>query len=538
MLLQDGLIQAAAKYPDLIAFDDEAAGRVSLREFLERTQRLAGALADLGVNKSERIAILARNCTDYIAYHYAAAMLGAIFLPLNVRHTDRERLWVLNDAEAAVLIVDEHHKAHLTNLTAGCPSIRLTIGLGSANVADHATRTLVQHNPLPHATRTHDVKDPILLIYTSGTTGRPKGALQTHQCLTTIDTLTNAEMALTTLDVYFAYMPYFHQAGLIRTRATLIGGGKNVVVGKIEIDKLVTYLIAKRITVTMLVPPLDTLLLKMAAKEDLALSSLRIVIGMGGIGPVKAERMRRFCEKFQCQYRGLYGQTETSGPSAYVMGKEVFTHPYACGKARKGIDIAIWDENRHPVPPGVKGEIMVRGKTTITGYWKNDQASRALYTGAWLHSGDMGKLDEAGYLYFLDRKNELIKTGGENVYPQEVELVLFEHPAIEELTVMGMPDPDGWGETVTAVVVLKPGCTLTLDEVKTFCREKIAGYKIPKILHLVDTIPRNFTNKVDKRRLQVQLSRERTCHAPSRKNGDIPPSTRTPAGDGRPGQTR
>jgi acyl-CoA synthetase (AMP-forming)/AMP-acid ligase II len=169
----------------------------------------------------------------------------------------------------------------------------------------------------------------------------------------------------------------------------------------------------------------------------------------------------------------------------------------------EGIDIEIWDDENRRLPPGTTGEIVVRSKMTAR-YWNDEDANRALYTGGCLHTGDLGRLDDQGYLYFTDRKKDLVKTGGENVYPKEVEDVLGEHPSIAEVTVIGLPDPK-WGEAVTAVVVLREGNSLTLQEAKDFCRDKIAGYKIPKALRIVDAIPKNATGKVVKRELRDQF---------------------------------
>jgi len=189
-------------------------------------------------------------------------------------------------------------------------------------------------------------------------------------------------------------------------------------------------------------------------------------------------------------------------------GDTAFVNPNTCGKPMNGIELEIWDDDHNKLPPGAPGEIMVRSKMTAS-YWNNPDANQALYTGQWLHTGDLGKLDEGGYLYFLDRKKDLIKTGGENVYPQEVENVLNRHPAIAEVTVIGLPDPE-WGEAVTAVIVSNDGNALPLEEIKTFCRGNIAGYKIPKIVKMVDKIPKNETGKVIKRELRERFQRGKT----------------------------
>ena len=508
-LLQDYLYDAARKYGNSVAFDSLDQER-TFADFYERTVYLAGALEDLGIRKGDRIAILAENCSDYIAYHYATAMIGAILLVLNVRHTPTELVWAINNAEAAALVIDEKNKKSLQSLLSACPSIRSKIGIGPVTEVDYSTDELAGRHLETRNPPALSDSDPILLIYTSGTTGRPKGALQTHAGSTMVDLLTAGLLEVSSGDVYLAFMPYFHQAGLIRTRMTMIRGGKNVIVGKMDPESMVSHLVDKKISITMLVPPFDLELTRIAKRDNISFPSLRFIIGNGGAGPVHAERMKAFCEDFGCRYMGIYGQTEVTGPATIIFDRDYWEKPFSCGKVMEEIDLQIWDENNAVLPPKEVGEIMFRGKNCIPGYWRNEKGTQELYTGEWLHTGDLGKLDEEGFLYFVDRKKELIKTGGENVYPKEVENVLVHHPAIADLAIIGLTDIDGWGEVVTAVVIPKSGHCLSLEEMKEFCRGKIAGYKIPKALKLIDDIPRTFTGRVKKFELQERLKQGST----------------------------
>jgi len=505
-LIQDVWHEAVHKNGDRTAFDSLDC-RITFDRLWERVSYIAGALSDLGLKKGARIGILSDNCTDYIVYHYATAKIGAILLVLNTRHTAKELIWALDDAVASALIISESHQALLEALTAPCKSIKFTIGIGSVENATYSTKDLADASHAPAVEPKLSNTDPILLIYTSGTTGRPKGALQTHEGSVMIDRLTAEALEINQNDVYLAFMPYFHQAGLIRTRAALNNGATNVVPGKIDPQNLVTTIVKKRVSITMLVPPYDTLLTEIANREELTFPALRYIIGAGGAGPVHAERMRVFCERFDCRYMGIYGQTEVTGPATVIIGEDYFSKPHSCGRPMGEIDFQIWNERMRPVPAGTVGEIMIRSKTCIPGYWNNDEANRSLYTGEWLHTGDLARIDEDGFVYYMDRKKELIKTGGENVYPREVEDVLRSHPAIADLAVIGLPDPAGWGEKVTAVVILNAGYALSPDEVKAHCRDSIAGYKIPKELKIVDEIPRNHTGKIKKLALKEHLVR-------------------------------
>jgi acyl-CoA synthetase (AMP-forming)/AMP-acid ligase II len=320
-----------------------------------------------------------------------------------------------------------------------------------------------------------------------------------------VDDLTAKAMEATHRDVYMAIMPYFHQAGMIRTRATMIRGGTNIVPEGLKIDEIADLMSERKASISMIVSAEQALvLLDKAGNRNVDYSSLRLIISGGGLGEKTMGLFRMLCDALGCEFMGIWGQTECTGPVTVVRGRTAFENPETCGKPMDGIDLEIWGEGNARLPPKTTGEIMVRSVMTAR-YWNNEDANRALYTDQWLHTGDLGELDDQGYLYFMGRKKDLVKTGGENVYPKEVENVLGEHPAISEVTVIGLPDPK-WGEAVTAVVVLKEEAGLSLEEVKAFCRDRIAGYKIPKGLKIVNEIPKNATGKVLKRELRDRFA--------------------------------
>lgn len=510
-LLHEVLLQSMLKFPGRIAFETiETNKSITFAEFFRRIECLAGALADLGVKKGDRVSILAENCVDYIGYHYATAMLGAILHVINTRLSEQEMIWIINNAESSLMIIDETHVVHWPAFSRSCPPLRFMIGIGDVAGSKYGTADLVEAAVPLKKRPALSSKDPVLLIYTSGTTGLPKGALQTHEGSTTVDALTAEFLELTDRDVYLAFMPYFHQAGLIRTRAVMAVGGKNVVSGKKwDNARLPFYMAERKVTVTLLIPPIDTLVLETVRKEDLSLSTLRLIIGGGGLGQAYADRMKVFCERMHCISSGIYGLTECTGPVTVIKGDDCFRKPDSCGKPMPGIDLEIWDEQNRPVPIGEIGEVMVRGKTAIPGYWRNETATKELYTDDWVHTGDLGRLDEEGFLYIVDRKKDMIKTGAENVYSKEVEDVLCQHPSIADVAVIGLRDakPGGWGEVVTAIVVNKPDVPpVSVDDLKEFCKGKIGGYKAPKIVHHVNAIPRNAIGKVLKVELRKQFS--------------------------------
>jgi fatty-acyl-CoA synthase len=373
--------------------------------------------------------------------------------------------------------------------------------------ADFTTDELVSAKRRVRSAPALSSDHPVLLIYTSGTTGLPKGCLQSQQGSTTIDELTANAMHATERDVYMAIMPYFHQAGMIRSRAVMLRGGANVVPEGLGMEAIADLIAKLSVSITMLVSAKQGLtLLDRAMNHGRDFSALRLLISGGGMGAKVMPLLKLLCDTLQCDFMGIWGQTECTGPVTVVSGDVAFSNPSTCGKPMPGIELQIWNDDHELLPTGEAGEIMVRSPMTAR-YWNNGEANAALYTGAWLHTGDLGRLDADGYLYFVDRKKDLIKTGGENVYPQEVEVVLNQHPSIAELTVIGLPDAT-WGQVVAAVIVPRPSCDVSLADVKAFCHGKIAGYKIPKVIHLVDTIPKNDTGKVIKRALQARFSED------------------------------
>lgn len=480
---------------------------LSFGQFASRVQYLAGALESLGLRKGDRLSLLSQNRVDYLTYHFATSMLGVVLHVMNTRQMVREWVWAVNDAQSGGLIVDEPHAAAAEALRRACPSLRFVAGIGAVNGVDFGTDALVGAQRRIRTAPSISPQDPVLLIYTSGTTGLPKGCLQSQQGSTTVDELTADAMEATEWDVYMAIMPYFHQAGMIRSRAVMMRGGSNVVPEGLPMDAIVDLMAERKVTVTMLVSAQQGLVLvDKAMNQGRDYSALRLLLSGGGMGAKVMPLLELLCRSLGCDFMGVWGQTECTGPVTVVKGEVAFSNPYTCGKPMRGIELQIWSDGKQPQQTGETGEIMVRSSMTAR-YWNNPEANAALYTGDWLHTGDMGRLDEEGYLYFVDRKKDLIKTGGENVYPQEVEAVLNEHPSIAEVTVIGLPDAT-WGQAVTAVIVPRDGGDVSLEGVKELCTGKIAGYKIPKAIKLVEKIPRNETGKVIKRELRDRFAQD------------------------------
>ena len=493
-LLHDELAAAAEAWPDGIALITPNS-EISFGELDRRTSALAGALGALGLERGDRLAILGQNSADYIAWHYATAKAGLIFHVLNTRLVADELKWMIDNAESAALIADADFASLARDLGSACPSLRFLVGMEGESGLEYETNALVARQCSP-AEPGLDPDDPALMIYTSGTTGRPKGALQSHGGSLVADGLTRDAVAITPADTYLALMPFFHQAGLIRTRATLLAGGKTVIAGKVPAAATADAIVEYGVTFTMIASPQQNSAIreKIEAEGTAGFRNLRMLLGGGGVGKRATNTIQRTCEALGCTYFGVYGQTETTGPAVYIEGPDVFERPTSCGRPFPGIEVDIWDSSKNALPAGSVGEIVVRGPITAR-YWRNEAANRALYSGDWIHTGDLGYLDGDGFLYIKGRSKELIKTGAENVYPREVEAVLENHPGVADVAIIGLPD-ERWGEIVVAVIVSRAEQALTLEDLKNFCQGKIGGYKIPKGLIRVDEIPRNHTGKI------------------------------------------
>lgn len=493
-LLHHELEASARTWGDRIAIKSPERA-ISFAALNERATALAGALQSLGLAKGDRLAILGHNSADYITWHYAAAKAGIIFHVLNTRLAKGELVWMIDNAESAALIADPDFADLARDLAATCASVRLTIGMEGEAGLGHETGALARQGHELDSPEV-DSDDAALMIYTSGTTGRPKGALQSHGGSLLADQLTRDAVEITGDDIYLALMPFFHQAGLIRTRATLLAGGLAVIPGKVEAGATADAIVEHGVTFTMIASPQQNTAIRDKIKTDGAqvFSSLRMILGGGGAGERAAVTIKAMCDALDCTYFGVYGQTETTGPAVYIKGDDVFERPASCGKPFPGVDIAIWNEEGQAQAPETVGEIVVRGPITAR-YWRNDEANAALYEGDWIHTGDLGYMDEDGFLYFKGRLKELVKTGAENVYPREVEAVLELHPGIADVAIIGLPDKD-WGEVVCAAIVGRGDETPGLDDLRQFCRDKIGGYKIPKRMIVVEAIPRNHTGKI------------------------------------------
>ena len=464
---------------------------VTHAQYAQGTARLAAGLAAEGLAAGERVAMLAHNCQAFIDLIGAAARLGVIVVPINWRLSAEEVAYVLADTRPRVLVA--------------APDL-LPL-LGQAELQDVRKYT-TEGNPdsgagwLPLASLYLDTAAPapaqieddaaLFIVHTAAVGGRPRGALLSHRGLLTAAALSAHAWKLSPLDAQVGVLPLFHLAGIGLTLALMAAGGATIIVPRFD-AKVVVQLVDERLgTVMGSFPPMLGAVLDAAAGAGSSLGALRIVFGIEA--PETLERFAVACP--QAEFWVGYGQTETSGS---ISTSRHADRPGSAGLPVEQHTVAIVDEEDRPVPHGTTGEIVVRGPMVFNGYWNCEADNALTFRGGWHHTGDMGRLDADGFLWYAGRSpaKELIKPGGENVYPAEVERALLEHPAVDQAVVFGVPDAQ-WGEAVQAVCVLKPGHTMAAEELIEFVGARIARYKKPKHVVFAAELPKTASGGTDR----------------------------------------
>ena len=507
MQLTQGIHRAANISPDKAALVS-LERTVSWAEFKDRIARLAGGFRELGVAPGERIAMLAGNSDRYVEYYFATLWAGAVMVPVNTRWTTQEIAACLNDAAAVLLLVDAEHCGWADELREQCPALRQIL-LAAAD-DDHglvSTETLIRAAaPAPDAVRHND--DLAALFYTGGTTGRAKGVMLSHANLMANSLTAMANMNISGATIHLHVSPMFHVAGGARLFSVTVAGGTHAVIPTFEPSLFLGALERFRVTLTVVVPTMLNRLVNHPGLGDYDLSCLDML--SYGASPMPEALLERAMALFpDVRFLQSYGMTELS-PVATVLEPRfhVFDGPDAgfvrsAGRPVYNADIVILDVDGNSLEDGEVGEICVRGPMVMRGYWQQPELTAQTLRGGWMHTGDAGYIGERGFLFLVDRIKDMIVTGGENVYSAEVENVLYQHPAIAECAVIGIPSAD-WGEAVHAVVTLRPGMTVSTQDLFGHCRSRIAGYKCPKSFDVRDIdLPKSGAGKI----LKVELRR-------------------------------
>ena len=490
-----------------VMFEDR---RRTFAELADRVARLASALRNLGIAKGDRVAVLSLNQDRYVELYLGVAWAGAVIVPLNVRWSALENEECLRDCRPKVLVLDAAFAAVGAEIAEKIGSFKVIYaddapmkGLPGSTL-DYE-RLLAAATPIPDA----DVPDKELagIFYTGGTTGRSKGVMLSHHNLMSNARNMAAELNYDETSVYLHVAPMFHLADGAALFGYLLKGATHAVLRTFTPEGVAQAIERFRVTDVLLVPTMIQMFVDHPGVENYNLSSLRRVIY--GASPISEAVMDRAMVRLpNAEFVQAYGMTELSPCATYLHWKDHIGEARAKGRHRSGgrpclmVDVRIIDADDKPVPPRAVGEIVARGDNVMMGYWERPEETRKAVVDGWMHTGDGGYMDEDGYVYIVDRIKDMIISGGENVYSVEVENCIALHPAVAQCAVIGIPS-ERWGETVHAVVMRKPGAAVAADDIIAFCKERIAGYKCPRSVHIQDQmLPLSGAGKVLKRELR------------------------------------
>ncbi|MGZ3637764.1 MAG: acyl-CoA synthetase [Ktedonobacterales bacterium] len=479
--------------PDRVGLIDSSTGaRYTYRTLNTRARALATALAEQhGIRPGDRVAALALNCPEYLDALFACALLGATLVPLNWRLTLHELGTILADCEPALLFHDEKHRA-LAAAVSGVRGAPLLLDMRAFPGADATLAARAR----PFVTT--DGEEIVLILYTSGTTGVPKGAMLSHRMLTWNAINTQISWGLRENDIAPTFAPFFHAGGLNVLTTPLYHLGGTVVLLRDTSPVAVLHAIeAERCTLVFAVPTVFQMMMESPEFATANLTSVRFCITGGSSCPLPI--IEGYAAR-GLQFRQGYGLTEVGVNCFSLAPEDALRKAGSVGRPVFHSQARIVDDHDHPVPNSTVGELVLSGPHVCSGYWRRPEATAEASHGGWWHTGDLARQDEEGYYYIVGRKKDMFISGGENVYPAEIEGVLSTHTDIAEAAVLGRPDPK-WGEVGLAVVVPRQHATLTETDILAFCGTRLARYKIPKSVVFAESLPRNAMGKVIKSEL-------------------------------------
>jgi len=490
-LAQNLLDTAAKEGPHPALRMDEA--HLSYDQFRDAALRVAAELRSRGIEPGDRVGMVLPNVLSFPVVFYGALLAGAAVVPMNPLLKAREVEYYLRDSGARLVVTGEQSAEPVTEAAR-------TVGIEAVTVDAAMPDALMAQEPLSRPVDRAD-GDTAVILYTSGTTGQPKGAELTHAGLNSNARTTNETLLEGTPDdVIMGCLPLFHVFGLTCSlNAGVLAGAQLTLIPRFDGDKALSVVERDGVTVFQGVPTMFSAMLHQPGATDRDMSSLRLCVSGGSAMPV--EVMRSFEETFGCIVLEGYGLSETSPVAS-------FNHPHAerkpgsIGTPIRGVEMRLVDDDGNDVAAAEVGEIAIRGENVMKGYWNRPEDTAAAIPDGWFRTGDLARQDDEGYFFIVDRKKEMIIRGGYNVYPREIEEALYEHPAVAEAACIGISHPD-LGEEVAAAVALKPGASAEPGELQAFVKERVAAYKYPRHLWLVDALPKGPTGKILRRSVEV-----------------------------------
>src|SRR5471032_999832 len=500
--LADIVREHARQRPDTAAIVHR--GRTSSYADLDQAaSRVAQGLIADGIRPQRRVAHLDKSSDLFFELLFGVAKAGAVMVSVNWRLAPPEVLHIVNDAEAEILFVGEEFFPVVEQIRGELKTVRKIVALDGRHAAWDSFTAWRDRHPATDPKLPARPSDTAVQFYTSGTTGLPKGAELTNTNFSSMMGLWTEDWLLAPGVPNLVCLPMFHIGGAGWGIAGLFAGATNHVVREFVPTEILQIIERERLQVMLLVPAMILFLVQAPQIRETDLSSLRLIVY--GAAPIPAELLKQAMAVFPCGFQHVYGLTETTGAITLLPPSDHDPNDakklLSCGYAQKGVELRIVGDDGADLPPDAVGEIAVRSLQVMGGYWKLPEATQRAVQGDWFFTGDAGYLDAKGYLYIYDRVKDMIVSGGENIYPAEVESALFGHPAVADVAVIGVPD-ERWGETVKAVVVKKKDAEVTPGELIDWARAQIAGYKLPKSVDFIDALPRNPTGKILKRELR------------------------------------
>ena len=507
MVLGEILLRNATRTPDRLAVVDKSTNTTcTYGELNARVNRLAHALTDAGVRKGDRVAIVQHNCLQYIETFFAVMKIGAVLTAIDFRVTPRELQYLLNDSEANTLIIGENYLNLIGFIPSELRTLKNFICIGQSAEQMPSFEELISPYPSTEPVTNVDENDLAVLYYTSGTTGLPKGVMMTHRNLEAAMINMLKALPITSDDITLHTSPFSHIASGWPLLGHCYACGTNVTIEKFDPKAVLEAIEENKVTTWNTVP---TVILRLVEYPDLTsydLSSLRW-IGYGA-SPMPAEVLKKAMGLIGNIFVQVYGLTETYIVTVLPKEDHILDGPEnkvrrlrSCGKPLAGLDVRVINHQDKDIMPGETGEIIVKGDSVTSGYWKLPEETARTIKQGWFYTGDLATVDEEGYIYIIDRKKEIIISGGENISPKEVEEVIYRHPSVFEVAVIGVPD-EKWGEAVKAVVSLKEDKTATEEEIIAFCKQNLARFKAPKSVDFIDSLPKTASGKISRKEIK------------------------------------
>ncbi|BBO82031.1 putative long-chain-fatty-acid CoA ligase [Desulfosarcina ovata subsp. sediminis] len=514
MLIRDMLRMTTSRVPNKEALVMEETS-LTYEQLNSRVNRLAHGMLGMSLRKGDRVAVLTHNNIEYYETYLALCKIGGVMVPFNNLQREKEFYRDFEYIKPRFIFFESEFASMVEKLMARISSLEKAICIGPAAASDHLPYESLMEGQNDQEPDVEVKPDDLMSIFlTSGTTGNPKGVMRTqhHNALNAM--VGAIELGLRPDDRVLLTFPFYHVT--LEDRFCHILRGNTIVIrkeGSFRAPDVLDLISRHRISVCQFVPTMLNTLLQDETIDQYDLSALRLILYAAAPMPVALlkKAMARFPTSGFMQF---FGQTETGPltitlrPEDHRMETEQDLQRLAsCGRPAVHFDVRIVDEMDQEIPRGEVGELTVRGEAMTIGYWELPEESEKLLTGGWLHTGDFARQDEDGFIYIVDRKNDMIISGGKNIYPREVEEVLYSHPAVLEATIIGVPDPH-WGESVKAIVVLKPGISTTAEELISFCKENMASYKKPSTIEFRDILPKSPAGKILKRVLRDEFWKE------------------------------